>query len=67
MDLLATMVAQLFFFLTRPYPLTTDFSVWYATSTIFALVIALGLAIYGFYISLGGQRVFGGKLLNDNV
>ena len=53
--LLATMVAQLFFFLSIAYPLTTDFSAWYATSTIFALVIALGVAIYGFYISLGGR------------
>ncbi len=53
--LLATMVAQLFFFLSVTYPLTTNFSVWYASSTIFALVIALGLAIYGFYISLGGR------------
>ena len=53
--LLATMVAQLFFFLSLMYPLTTNFSVWYATSTIFALVIALGLAIYGFYISIGGK------------
>ena len=53
--LLATIVAQLFFFLSIAYPLTTDFSAWYATSTIFALVIALGVAIYGFYISLGGR------------
>ena len=52
---LATMVAQLFFFLSVAYPMTTDFSAWYASSTIFALVIALGLAIYGFYISLGGR------------
>jgi len=53
--LLATIVAQLFFFLSIAYPLTTDFSAWYAPSTIFALVIALGVAIYGFYISLGGR------------
>jgi serine/threonine-protein kinase len=53
--LLATMVAQLFFFLSLAYPLTTDFSAWYAPSTIFALVIALGLSIYGFYISVGGK------------
>ena len=55
---LATMVAQLFFFLSVTYPMTTDFSAWYASSTIFALVIALGLAIYGFYISLGGKPVW---------
>ena len=53
--LLATMVAQLFFFLSLNYPLTTDFSDWYASSTIFALLVALGLAIYGFYISIGGR------------
>lgn len=67
LGLLATMVAQLVFFLTAFYPLTTDFSIWYASSSVFALTIVLGLAIYGFYTSLGGQRVFGGKLLNDNV
>ena len=65
LGLLATMVAQLVFFLTAFYPMTTDFSVWYASSTAFALTIVLGLAIYGFYTSLGGQRVFGGKLLSD--
>ncbi len=64
--LLATMAAQLFFFLSLTYPLTTNLSAWYAQSTLFALAIALGLAIYGFYISLGGQRVFGDKLLRED-
>ncbi|HEX7772280.1 MAG TPA: hypothetical protein VF435_07645, partial [Pyrinomonadaceae bacterium] len=67
LGLLATMVAQFCFLLTAFYPMTTDFSAWYASSTVFALTIVLGLAIYGFYTSLGGQRVFGGKLLNDNI
>lgn len=49
------MMAQLTFFLSVVYPMTTDFSAWYAPSTIFALVIALGLAIYGFYTSIGGR------------
>lgn len=53
--LLATMVAQLFFFLSVTYPMTTDFSAWYAPSTVFALAIALGVSIYGFYTSLGGR------------
>jgi hypothetical protein len=60
------MAAQLFFFLSLTYPLTTNLSAWYAQSTLFALAIALGLAIYGFYISLGGQRVFGDKLLRED-
>jgi len=63
--LLATMAAQLFFFLSLEYPITTDFSAWYASSTIFAIVIVLGLAVYGFYTSLGGQPVFGARLLSD--
>jgi hypothetical protein len=55
LGLLATMVAQLFFFLTVLYPMTTDFSIWYAPATFFALLIVLGLSIYGFYTSLGGR------------
>ena len=60
--LLATMAAQLFFFLGTMYPLTTDFSAWYAPSMIFALVLAVGIAVYGFYISLGGQSLFGDRV-----
>jgi hypothetical protein len=45
--------------------MTTDFSVWYAPSMFFALVLAMGIAVYGFYISLGGQSPFGDRLLND--
>ena len=63
--LLATMTAQLFFFLSVTYPLTTDFSVWYASSTVFALVVALGISAYGFYTSLGGRRVFADRLLGE--
>jgi hypothetical protein len=63
--LLATMTAQLFFFLSVTYPLTTDFSAWYASSTIFALVVALGISVYGFYTSLGGRRVFADRLLGE--
>lgn len=63
--LLATMAAQLSFLLTMTFPVTTDLSIWYAPATIFALVMVLALAVYGFYISLGGQSVFGGKLLRE--
>jgi serine/threonine-protein kinase len=63
--LLATMAHQLFFFLAMMYSLTTDFSAWYVPSMIFALAVAVGLAVYGFYISLGGQSLFGDRLLND--
>jgi len=44
-------------------PMTTDFSAWYAPSTIFALAVTLALVAYAFYIALAGQKVFKGKLL----
>jgi hypothetical protein len=31
----------------------------------FAIAIVLGLAVYGFYTSLGGQPVFAERLLRD--
>jgi len=32
---------------------------------IFAVAVAVALAPYGFYTSLAGQRVFGGRLIED--
>jgi hypothetical protein len=64
--LLATMAHQLFFLMAIMYPLTTDFSAWYAPSMVFALAVVVGVAVYGFYISLGGQSVFGDRLLRDD-
>jgi serine/threonine-protein kinase len=46
-------------------PMTTDFSAWYAASTIFALVVTVALVGYAFYIALAGQKVFQGKLLKE--
>jgi hypothetical protein len=63
--LLAGIVARLFYSLYGMSPLTTDFSVWYATSTVFVIVVSLALVIYGFYISLGSQSVFSDRLLRD--
>ena len=62
---LATMAAQLFFFLAIMYPMTTDFSAWYAPWMVFALALMVGLAVYGFYTSLGGQSLLGDRLLKD--
>jgi serine/threonine-protein kinase len=43
------------------YPMTTEFTAWYAFDFVIALGICLALAGYGFYTSLAGQSVFGGK------
>jgi serine/threonine-protein kinase len=46
-------------------PITTDFSAWYAGSALFTLLAVLALAVYAFHTSLGGQKVFAGKFLED--
>ncbi|MGH9929887.1 MAG: serine/threonine-protein kinase [Pyrinomonadaceae bacterium] len=63
--LLAMIAAQFFVQLFVTYPMTPDFSAWYAGSTIFGLGAGLALVVYGFYISLGGQPVFKGGLLRE--
>ncbi|OLD28936.1 MAG: hypothetical protein AUJ04_00335 [Acidobacteria bacterium 13_1_40CM_3_55_6] len=47
------------------FPMTSDFTAWYATDFIISLVICIALAVYGFYTSLGGQPVFNGGLLQE--
>ncbi|MEO8434887.1 MAG: protein kinase [Pyrinomonadaceae bacterium] len=63
--LLALTAALFFTSVFGNFPMTTDFSVWYASSTIFALATALSLVAYAFYTSLGGQPVFKGGLLRE--
>jgi hypothetical protein len=46
-------------------PITTDFSAWYTGNGLLALFAVMALAIYAFYTSLGGQKVFAGKLLEE--
>jgi serine/threonine-protein kinase len=46
-------------------PITSDFSAWYAEVTIFVLGVYLAICGYGFYTSLGGQKVIAGELLED--
>ena len=45
--------------------MTTELTAWYATEVIIGLGIALVLAAYGFYTSLGGQKLLSGKLLEE--
>jgi len=63
--LLAVVSVVFFSHLVVFYPITTELTAWYATDFTIALVIALALAVYGFYISLGGQKVFSGNLLDE--
>jgi len=63
--LLALVASQFFLLLLTTFPMTTDFSVWYASTTIFALGTGLAVAAYAFYVSLAGQQVFKGGLLKE--
>jgi hypothetical protein len=63
--LLASMAWQFFFLLTFSWPLTTNFSQWYSSGTIFALTVLVGLAVYGFYTSLAGQPLFREGILKE--
>ena len=63
--LLALISALFFLHLSIFYPMTSEFSAWYAGDFVLALVISLALAVYGFYISLAGQPLFRGNLLKE--
>jgi serine/threonine-protein kinase len=63
--LLALMTLFLVSYFTYSLPITMNLTAWYGTSTIFALVIVAALGTYGFYMSLGGQRLLRGQLLPD--
>jgi hypothetical protein len=51
--------------LLRWFLLTTNFSAWYASSGLVVAGVLLALAGYAFHTSLGGQKVFSGKLLEE--
>ncbi len=42
-----------------------DFSKWYAVRAIAAMAVPLALLVYGFYVSLGGQPMFGRALREE--
>lgn len=63
--LLAMISAMFFLHLWIFYPITTELTAWYATDFTIALVICIALAAYGFYTSLAGQSLFGGRLLDE--
>jgi serine/threonine-protein kinase len=63
--LLAAVFAQFFALAFFFFPMTTDFSAWYAGSTAFALAVLVVFTLYGFRTSLAGQRLFSGSLVED--
>jgi serine/threonine-protein kinase len=63
--LLALYIYFLFQALSFNHTITSDFSSWYAKNTLFVFVVIMSVAIYGFYTSLAGQKIFEAKFLKD--
>lgn len=47
------------------FPITSEFTAWYAADFVLALGVSLALACYGFYTSLAGQPLFRGAFADD--
>src|SRR6185436_19641533 len=63
--LLASVATFFITLLAVHYPMTPQLTAWYATDFTIALAICVGLVGYGFYTSLGGQKLMSGKLLEE--
>jgi serine/threonine protein kinase len=55
--LLSYVVLEFFNQILPFYPFSANFNAWYSAGTEAALVMILGLVLYAFYISLGGQPI----------
>jgi serine/threonine-protein kinase len=55
--LLAAMSEWFAFFVLGTVPLTTDLSAWYAPQGVVAALVIVGLAVYGFVLSVGAKRL----------
>ena len=62
---LLAMVSLVFFSGLGDFPITTNFTAWYATVFVMYLAVMVAVAVYGFYTSLAGQKPFGGKFLEE--
>ncbi len=63
--LLALISAIFFLHLMIFFPITSDFSAWYAADFVVTLIISLAVVVFGFYTSLAGEPLFRGSLPDD--
>jgi serine/threonine-protein kinase len=63
--MLTLVFTEFFILFFNVYPVTNDFSAWYAGSVAFAAALGVGLMLYGFKSSLAGQPLFKGSLVGD--
>ena len=61
------LMSGIFVLLTlRAFPLTTDFSAWYAGSSLFAIGSVLALTAYALYTALAGRPLFKAGFLESD-
>jgi len=63
--LLAFAAQGLFNGILGSFPLTTQWSAWYAGISLAGILLMAAIAFYGFYTSLGGRPMFGGAVLEE--
>ena len=63
---LALMVSFFVFQMLRVFPVTADFSAWYAGSSVFAIASILALTAYGLYTALAGRPLFKAAFLDSD-
>jgi serine/threonine-protein kinase len=51
--------------LVASYPITLDASAPFFATSLLAMLVILGLAVYAFHVSLGGQRVFADAIFRE--
>jgi hypothetical protein len=56
--LLALAVSIFLAVFLNQFPLSTDFSVWYAGDVAFTVIVTVAIAVFGFRTALGGQPLF---------
>ncbi|HET6972430.1 MAG TPA: serine/threonine-protein kinase [Pyrinomonadaceae bacterium] len=63
---LLALVSTIFFLhLVIFFPITSDFTAWYAADFVLALIVSLTIAGFAFYTSLAGQPLFRASLPDD--
>jgi hypothetical protein len=63
--LLALVANYIVWYLLTHFPLTTQWSAWYAGISLAGILLMAAIAFYGFYTSLGGRPVFGSAVLEE--
>ncbi|HEV2386866.1 MAG TPA: serine/threonine-protein kinase [Candidatus Acidoferrales bacterium] len=63
--LLSVAVTLFFYFLLRRWPLSLDFSQWFAWRSVFSISVLLAVAVFGFVAVNAGRPIFAESALDD--